>query len=98
MYTAVTVLPCNCAVPCCVWTNLCTNTTALIQPVFALLVPNRLPLSPAHDVSCAPPPALLQGDFFESIPVKADCYVMKSILHDCEWVLACFLFFFALYC
>jgi hypothetical protein len=23
-----------------------------------------------------------QGDFFESIPVKADCYVMKSIMHD----------------
>lgn len=24
----------------------------------------------------------LQGDFFRSVPVKADCYVMKSILHD----------------
>lgn len=24
----------------------------------------------------------MQGDFFKDIPVSADCYVMKSILHD----------------
>lgn len=24
----------------------------------------------------------MQGDFFKEIRVKADCYVMKSILHD----------------
>jgi hypothetical protein len=24
----------------------------------------------------------MQGDFFEKVPVQADCYVMKSILHD----------------
>lgn len=25
---------------------------------------------------------VLQGDFFKDIAVKADCYVMKSVLHD----------------
>jgi hypothetical protein len=35
---------------------------------------------------------LLQGDFFKPLSVTADCYVMKSILHDwndaeCEVIL-----------